>query len=86
MIPKAKDITYVRNQLAELKGMEDKYLEDSLIRLKENAIKKRVDAKKREEKIADLNVQLKDLNGKTTQNTEGGKINHEQRVKEVLGN
>lgn len=85
MIPKAKDITYVRNQLAELKGMEDRYLEESLVKLKEDAIKKKIDTKKRDKKIADLNEQLKDLNGKTSQNTEGGKINHEQRVKEVLG-
>ena len=58
MIPKSKDITYVRNQLAELKGMEDKYLQDSLIRLKEEAVKKKADAKKREEKIKELDKEL----------------------------
>jgi general secretion pathway protein D len=85
MIPKAKDITYVRNQLAELKGMEDKYLQDSLIRLKENAIKKKVEAKKREEKIADLNEQLKDLNSVKTTSAIDEKTEHEKRVKEILG-
>ena len=58
MIPKAKDITYVRNQLSELKGMEDKYLQDSLIRVKEEAVKKKADAKKREEKIKELDKEL----------------------------
>ena len=58
MIPKAKDITYVRNQLAELKGMEDKYLQDSLIRLKEDAVKKKIDAKKREDKLKALDKEL----------------------------
>lgn len=58
MVPKSKDITYVRNQLAELKGMEDKYLQDSLIRLKEEAVKKKADAKKREEKIKELDKEL----------------------------
>jgi general secretion pathway protein D len=85
MIPKAKDITYVRDQLAELKGMEDRYLEESLVRLKEDAIKKRVDAKKREEKIKGLNSQLKDLNGETSQKIEDDKMNHEKRVNEILG-
>lgn len=86
MIPKAKDITYVRNQLSELKNLEDKYLEDSLIRLKENAIKKKIEAKKREEKIDDLNEQLKDLNPVKTTSTIDNKESHEKRVKEILGN
>lgn len=85
MIPKAKDITYVRNQLAELKGMEDRYLEDSLIRLKEEAIKKKVETKHREEKIKELNEQLKDLNNEKIIQTSDDKIEHEKRVKEILG-
>ena len=86
MIPKSKDITYVRNQLAELKGMEDKYLEDSLIRLKEEAIKKKIDVQKREQKIAELNEQLKDLNPVKTTSTIDNNASHEKRVKEILGN
>ncbi|BAK74205.1 MAG: secretin N-terminal domain-containing protein [Arcobacter sp.] len=85
MIPKAKDITYVRNQLAELKGMEDRYLEDSLIRLKEEAIKKKVETKHREEKIKELNEQLKDLNNEKIIQTSDDKTEHEKRVKEILG-
>ncbi|MDD2888433.1 MAG: type II secretion system secretin GspD [Aliarcobacter sp.] len=85
MIPKAKDITYVRNQLAELKGMEDRYLEESLVKLKEDAIKKKIDTKKREDKIKGLNSQLKDLNGENSQKTQDDKINHEKRINEILG-
>ncbi|RXI30856.1 general secretion pathway protein GspD [Arcobacter defluvii] len=84
MIPKAKDITYVRNQLAELKGMEDRYLADSLIRLKEDAIKKKLEAQKREEKIKNLNEQLKDLNSETSINKDS-QAEHDKRVKELLG-
>lgn len=58
MVPKSKDITYVRNQLSELKAMEDKYLQDSLIRLKEDAVKKKIDAKKREDKLKALDKEL----------------------------
>jgi general secretion pathway protein D len=85
MIPKAKDITYVRNQLAELKGMEDKYLEDSLIRLKENAIKKKIETQKREEKITKLNNQLKDLNTKKSTSFIDEKTEYEKRIRELLG-
>ena len=75
MIPKSKDITYVRNQLAELKGMEDKYLQDSLIRLKEEAVKKKADAKKREDKLKELDKEL----GKDEDTTP-------KSVSETLGN
>ncbi|MCG3712717.1 hypothetical protein L5E75_04240 [Aliarcobacter butzleri] len=36
MIPKSKDITYIREQLSELKKLEDKYLQDSLSAIKNN--------------------------------------------------
>lgn len=81
MIPKTKDITYVRNELAELKSMEDKYLEDSLIRLKEDSLKKKVEAKKREEKINELNKEL----NKYPTDKKDDKIDHNKRVNEILG-
>ncbi|MDH1976484.1 type II secretion system protein GspD [Aliarcobacter butzleri] len=39
MIPKLKDITYIREQLSELKKLEDKYLQDSLSIIKDNSKK-----------------------------------------------
>lgn len=39
MIPKSKDITYIREQLSELKKLEDKYLQDSLYIIKDNSKK-----------------------------------------------
>ena len=39
MIPKSKDITYIREQLSELKKLEDKYLQDSLSIIKDNSKK-----------------------------------------------
>ena len=68
MVPKSKDITYVRNQLSELKAMEDKYLQDSLIRLKEDAVKKKADAKKREDKLKALDNEL-NKDSKEVENT-----------------
>lgn len=41
MIPKSKDITYIREQLSELKKLEDKYLQDSLSIIKDNSKKEK---------------------------------------------
>ena len=85
MIPKTKDITYVRNELAELKNMEDKYLEDSLIRLKEESLKKKVESKKREDKVKELDKKLAKENDSSNQTTQNNQQNHEKRVSELLG-
>ncbi|WP_198305468.1 type II secretion system protein GspD [Arcobacter vandammei] len=58
MIPKSKDITFVRNELAQLKNLEDIYLQDSLIRVKEEAIKKEQESKKASKKIKELDEKL----------------------------
>ena len=62
MIPQSKDITYIRNQLTELKNLEDKYLEDSLIRLKENSLKKQLENQEREKKMKELDKDIKNIN------------------------
>lgn len=71
MIPKSKDITYVRNKLAELKGLEDRYLEDSLIKLKEDAIRKKAEAKKREEKMKLLDEELNKGSNEVNNSSQG---------------
>ena len=80
LIPKTKDITFIRNKLSELKSLEDKYLEDSLIKLKENSLKKILQDKNREEKSKLLDKEIKEI--ETNSNTN----NHEKRVSEILGN
>ncbi len=80
MIPKTKDITFIRNKLSELKSLEDKYLEDSLLKLKENSLKKRVQDKNREEKNQELDKKIKEVEMNSNIN------NHEKRVSEILGN
>ncbi|MCK5294457.1 MAG: hypothetical protein KAJ49_07395, partial [Arcobacteraceae bacterium] len=42
IIPKSKDLTFVRNQLAQLKLLENKYTKDTILRLK----KAKLNAKK----------------------------------------
>lgn len=80
MIPKTKDITFIRNKLSQLKNLEDKYLEDSLIKLKENHLKRKRQDKNREEKSNELDKEIE----KVSSNNE--KNEHEKRVHEVLGN
>ncbi len=58
IIPKSKDLTYVRNQLAELKILEDGYLKKSLIRLKEKQIKQKVQNLEYQKQLDDLDQQL----------------------------
>ncbi|AGR78038.1 general secretion pathway protein D [Aliarcobacter butzleri 7h1h] len=69
MIPKSKDITYIREQLSELKKLEDKYLQDSLSIIKDNS-------KKGKENIFVENNE---------NNENDNKSEHEKRVKEILG-
>ena len=88
LIPKTKDITFVRNQLAELKGMEDKYLEDSLIRLKKESLKKKLDKQEREKELEELNEKIDDANksnGNSVDNKIDSRSEHEKRVSEILG-
>lgn len=84
LIPKTKDITFVRNKLSELKELENKYLADSLIRLKEKSLKKKIDEINREKKLEQLSKKLDDLKGTKKEKKENSN-EHEKRVKEILG-
>lgn len=82
MIPKSKDITFVRNELAQLKNLEDKYLQDSLIRVKEEALKKEQEGKKASEKLKELDNKLADIKNKEATKKVG--ISAENRAKEIF--
>ncbi|RXK12175.1 type II secretion system protein GspD [Halarcobacter mediterraneus] len=58
IVPKSKDLTFVRNQLAKLKALEDRFLEKSLIRLKEEQIKKIQEKRKFKERMKELDEEL----------------------------
>ncbi|MAC85065.1 MAG: type II secretion system protein GspD [Arcobacter sp.] len=91
IIPKSKDLTYVRNQLSQLKNLEDKYLKDSLLRLKENQIKKIEQDKLYDIKTKELDDKLRIAKGGSaiSSNDEDdldSRTEHEKRVAEILGN
>ena len=81
LIPKAKDITYVRNKLSKLKQLEDDYLEDSLIRLKKEEIKRKIVLKEKQKEQEDLDNQLKKLDNKKEKETLS---EHQKRVNAIL--
>ena len=81
-----ENLTYVRNKLSQLKLLEDKYLKDSLIRLKEKQIKDIKNKKTYELKIKALEedyIKLKDEENKDVQLN--NQSEHEKRVAEILG-
>lgn len=89
LIPKTKDITFIRNKLSQLKALEDKFLADALIRLKKQALKRRIDDRKREQEVARLETKLKKLDNiykKPKKNHTQRVKSHKQRVSEILGN
>ena len=91
IIPKSKDLTYVRDQLSQLKNLEDKYLKDSLLRLKENQINKIEEDKLYDLKTKELDDKLRIAKGGSTisSNDEDdldSRTEHEKRVAEILGN
>jgi general secretion pathway protein D len=54
IVPKTKDLTFVRNQLSELKILEDKYTKDAILRLEEMKIKANKENIIRDEKLLKL--------------------------------
>jgi len=94
IVPKTKDLTYVRNKLAQLKILEDKYTKDAVVRLQEAKIKAKEndlqrDALKLELDESERNVdKLREEFDKTKTITEpktDEQLLHEQRVNKMLG-
>jgi general secretion pathway protein D len=94
IIPKSKDLTFVRNQLAQLKLLEDKYLRDSLIRLKQKQINQINEEKKDKFKLQALEKEYAIAKGQKDANLTSipeiveidKRTAHEKRVAEMLGN
>lgn len=95
IIPKSKDLTYVRGKLAHLKLLEDKYLQNALIKLKEKQIKELKNENLHSLKIDKLEKEYEEVkkeNSKTLfkdsdeEDDIDNRTEHEKRVAEILGN
>lgn len=61
IIPQSKDLTYIRNQLSELKILEDKYTKDVAIRLESKRIKAGYENLQREEQFLKMRDDKKSI-------------------------
>ena len=89
IIPKSEDLSYIRNQLSELKLLEDKYTKETLLRLEKAKLRAQKENIVREEKIIDLKQNLLDSselkNFDESEIVLENKILHQQRIKEIFG-
>ena len=69
IVPKSKDLTYVRNKLIQLKQLEDNYTKRLLLKLKENKITLKLETK----------AKIKTKEQKTNEEL------HKQRLKSIFG-
>ena len=81
IIPESKDLSYVREQLAQLKLLESKYTKELELRLLKNKLKNKIRKKNFQSELKKIKEALK---YKTEDNTEKKKENHfmkERRIK-----
>lgn len=88
IVPKTKDLTYIRNQLTQLKLLEDKYTKDTLLRLEEQKLQYAQEDIKREELLNDVKEEQKELEDEINQekkNNLTSKQKHQEYVNKVFG-
>jgi len=61
IVPKSKDLTYIRNQLAQLKILEDKFTKDTKLRLEKLKLNAKKEDLKREQEKLKLKEDTQDL-------------------------
>jgi general secretion pathway protein D len=94
IIPKSKDLTFIRNQLGQLSQIEDRYTKELVIRLEENKLNTEKEDLRREKRKEELKNKRKDFleekaefEGKSFyEESNDSRTEHEKRVAEILGN
>lgn len=81
IVPKAKDLTFVREKLAQLKLLEEKYTKDAVVRLQEIKNQAKKEDKEREEKLKELNKTEEEIETEVIDE----QSEHEKRTNELLG-
>ena len=57
IVPKSKDLTYVRDKLARLKILEEQYTKDVILRLKKAKLQAKLKDKAREKQLKEIEKQ-----------------------------
>jgi general secretion pathway protein D len=96
IVPKTKDLTYIRNQLTQLKFLEEKYTKDTILRLEERNLvtsKENLDRDKKllevKEEQEEFKEEIKEFEEDNKVYIETGVVNkeesHHDKIKEMFG-
>lgn len=65
IIPKSKDLTYIRNQLSQLKLLEEKFTKDALLKLEKRKLQHSLENQVRKEELEEVLEEQKELKEET---------------------
>ena len=82
IVPKSKDLTYVRNKLAELKLLENQYTKDAMLRLEQAKLKAKRDDLSREQEIISLDEERNELKDEMIDFSENQKEYYDDKKEE----
>ncbi len=85
IIPKSKDLTYVRKQLAELKFLEERYLQKALIRLKKKKLERLKEKAEFDEELKAVEKEFAKYKTDDTKASHSNESEHQKRVNKLLG-
>ncbi len=81
IVPKTKDLTYIRNKLAHLKLLEDKYTKDTILRLEKAKLQSKEEDLKREQEKIELDESRLELRGEMLEFSEDKKDYYDEKKK-----
>lgn len=86
IIPTSKDLQYIKEQLAQLKILEDKYTNTLKTRLQERLLEKQKNQLESENKLQEIKNEIDELNEDRTKNSEieQKKLTNEQHHQKIL--
>ncbi|RXJ68320.1 type II secretion system protein GspD [Halarcobacter ebronensis] len=84
IIPKSKDLSFIRNQLSELEALEEEYAKDLELRLE----KRRLEILKKDQQLKEekkeIQEEIKEIQEDSSDDTNENNI-HEQQIKMIMG-
>jgi general secretion pathway protein D len=86
IVPKSKDLTYIRNQLTQLKMLEDKFTKDIILHLEEEKLKYIKEDEKRSDELEEIKNEFQELNEEKMSIEQTGLDAHDRKLKELFGN
>jgi general secretion pathway protein D len=85
IIPKSKGLTFIRDKLARLKLLEDKYTKDTILRLEKDKLRYKKEDIKREHQLSRVKNQSSKIDDYTKEEKLTNEQLHKKRLKEIFG-